>query len=628
MKNKRRIDFKSLGRALGLMVRGNIVRIIFVMIAVIGSAISSALGITFVEALVDREIPALTDAFNTPGYDLAFENFKLFIIKMAIVYGLAILFMVITNQLMIKVSQSTLYKLRFTMFNKMEYLPIKFFDQNKYGDIMSKYINDVDTLDNFITETVPNTFSSLISILSILIMMVLNNWILTILTITLLALILFSTKNILKRSAKHFMNRQKIVGESNGFVEETLEGARVVQVFNHQEKSIEEFKEISERYHQEDLKGNINSNVIGPLSGNLIRVQYIIVALLGAILVLNNVFGYTIGSLIAFLTLSNNFSNPIARMTEQISSLAQASAGSKRIFEMVDKEKEVDDGYVTLVNYKLVDGNITETDENTHKWAWKHPHHDGSVDYIPLKGDIVLENVDFRYDENRRQILFDINVYAKPGQRIAIVGKTGAGKTTITNLINRFYDIEDGKIRYDGININKIKKYDLRKSLGLVLQDTNLFTGTIKENIKLGRENATDEEVVEAAKIANADSFIRMMPNGYDTMLVRAGESLSEGQRQLIAIARAAIADCPVLILDEATSSIDTRTEKIVQDGMDKLMEGRTVFVIAHRLSTIEKSDLIMVMDDGRIIEKGTHEELINSKGVYYELYTGKFELE
>lgn len=628
MKNKRRIDFKSLGRALGLMVRGNIVRIIFVMIAVIGSAISSALGITFVEALVDREIPALTDAFNTPGYDLAFENFKLFIIKMAIVYGLAILFMIITNQLMIKVSQSTLYKLRFTMFNKMEYLPIKFFDQNKYGDIMSKYINDVDTLDNFITETVPNTFSSLISILSILIMMVLNNWILTILTITLLALILFSTKNILKRSAKHFMNRQKIVGESNGFVEETLEGARVVQVFNHQEKSIEEFKEISERYHQEDLKGNINSNVIGPLSGNLIRVQYIIVALLGAILVLNNVFGYTIGSLIAFLTLSNNFSNPIARMTEQISSLAQASAGSKRIFEMVDKEKEVDDGYVTLVNYKLVDGNITETDENTHKWAWKHPHHDGSVDYIPLKGDIVLENVDFRYDENRRQILFDINVYAKPGQRIAIVGKTGAGKTTITNLINRFYDIEDGKIRYDGININKIKKYDLRKSLGLVLQDTNLFTGTIKENIKLGRENATDEEVVEAAKIANADSFIRMMPNGYDTMLVRAGESLSEGQRQLIAIARAAIADCPVLILDEATSSIDTRTEKIVQDGMDKLMEGRTVFVIAHRLSTIEKSDLIMVMDDGRIIEKGTHEELINSKGVYYELYTGKFELE
>jgi len=630
----RKINFKSLGKVLKLMYKGNEALTIVIVICTLLSAALSAVAIYFMQPLINEVIPALKNAFiqekngDSSFLDEAYRGAYRILILESICFIGSVLASTIQSFASVTVSQKTVKQVRSMMFSNMQYLPISYFDKNKYGDIMSKYTNDVDTLENFITQTVPNFISSIASLLLIFIMMIINSWILTLCVVILLSIILFISMSLLKASTKHFKVRQKLIGRLNGYIEEMMEGTRVVQTFNHQHIAIEEFKNISMENRTEEMKANNIGNIVAPVNGNLVRIQYVIIALIGSALTMNSVFGYTIGELVTFLQYTSNFSGPISRMAQQFGSIAQASAGGERIIELMNMEQEEDNGYVTLVNVKDENGKLVETDENTHKWAWKHPHQQtDTIEYTPLKGEIILDGVDFSYDSNK-QILFDIDILAKPGERIALVGETGAGKTTITNLINRFYDIEDGKIKYDGININKIKKHDLRKSLGLVLQDTNLFSGTIKENIMVGKKDATMEEVVEAAKIANADSFIRMMPNGYDTVLVRAGENLSQGQRQLLSIARAAIADCPVLILDEATSSIDTRTELIVQNGMDKLMKGRTVFVIAHRLSTIQNSNAIMVMDHGKIIERGNHDSLIKEKGIYYQLYTGKFELE
>lgn len=640
-----KMDPKSLGRILKKMWSGNEVKVVLIILCVLVSAIAMVVAMSYIQELVDVILPNVANAYERyEDKNLALSaalnskemrEFVVFIVKWGGMFFISVVASTVQAFLSVSVSQGTLKDIRHEMFSKMQYLPVSYFDQNKYGDIMSKYTNDVDTLENFITQTVPNFISSIITILALLVFMIINSYLLTIVVIVTLVLIMLASQTIISKSAKHFVERQKIIGKSNAYIEESMEGSRVVQVFNHQDTAIVEFGSINEEYRVEDTKANIFSNIVGPLTGNLVRMQYVLVALIGVLLCSSIVYSgsfsalYSIGSLIAFLTYANNFSGPISRLAEQVTNIARASAGAGRIYDLIDRAKETDNGYVTLVNYEQDEnGQYYEVKENSHKWAWKHPHEaDSTITYTPLEGRIVLEDVDFGYREDN-EILHDINIFAEKGQRIALVGETGAGKTTITNLINRFYDIEDGKIRYDGININKIKKDDLRKSLGLVLQDTNLFTGTIKENIKLGKPDATDDEVVAAAKIANADSFIRMMPEGYDTILTKAGENLSQGQRQLLAIARAAIADCPVLILDEATSSIDTRTELIVQQGMDKLMEGRTVFVIAHRLSTIQKSDVIMVLDHGRIIERGNHKQLIEKQGVYYQLYTGAFELE
>ena len=617
-----------LGRVLKQMFSKYKIRVIIIFIMSILSAAGMALGMNAIGEIYDIHIPNIVNAVTDEEVAEAYRIFYEYLLRVGIFFATSVIGGFVQSILIVFISQGTMRDIRLRTFSSMQYLPVKYFDQNKYGDIMSKYTSDTDTLDNFITQTVPNFISSGFTLLFLLILMFINNWIMTLIVLFLLFSITFGMSGIMKRSAKHFIQRQRLVGKSNGFIEEMMQGARVVQVFNHQEDGIRDYNKINEQFRVEDTQANTFGNIMAPMTANLIRIEFVLTAFIGSLFVINNPL-YAVGKLVSFLTLTNGFSNPIGRMSQQVNSIAQAAAGARRIFEIIDSEREVDNGYVTLVNVKEgPDGEILETNEITHKWAWKHPHtQDGTITYTPLKGEIVLENVDFSYVPEK-QVLSDISIHAKPGQRVALVGETGAGKTTITNLINRFYDIEDGKIRYDGININKIKKNDLRKSLGLVLQDTNLFTGTIKDNIKLGKPDATDEEVVEAAKLANADSFIRMMPDGYDTVLVRAGEQLSQGQRQLLAIARAAIADSPVLILDEATSSIDTRTELIVQNGMDKLMKGRTTFVIAHRLSTIQNSDVIMVMDHGKIIERGSHKELIDKMGVYYQLYTGKFELQ
>ena len=628
MKNNHVKKPHYLGRVIKLMFSKYKFQFIVVIVMSLISALGMALGMNSIGEIYEVHIPNILKAETEIEVANANKVFYEYLTRVGIFFGASTISGLVQSLLIVFISQGTMRYIRLKTFSSLQYLPVKYFDQNKYGDIMSKFTSDTDTLDNFITQTVPNFISSGFTLLFLLILMIVNNIWLTLIVLGLLFTIMFGMSGIMKRSAKHFIQRQRLVGKSNGFIEEMMQGARVVQVFNHQETSIKDYNEINEQFRKEDTQANTFGNVMAPMTANLIRIEFVLTSIIGSLFVIHNPL-YGVGMLVSFLTLANGFSNPIGRMSQQVNSIAQASAGAGRIFEIIDSEKEVDDGYVTLVNVKEgINGELIETNEVTHKWAWKHPHKDdGTITYTPLKGDIVLENVDFSYVPEK-QVLKDISIYAKPGQRVALVGETGAGKTTITNLINRFYDIEDGKIRYDGININKIKKNDLRKSLGLVLQETNLFTGTIKDNIKLGKPNATDEEVVEAAKLANADSFIRMMPEGYDTILTRAGEQLSQGQRQLLAIARAAIADCPVLILDEATSSIDTRTELIVQNGMDKLMKGRTTFVIAHRLSTIQNSDVIMVMDHGSIIERGSHKELIDKKGVYYQLYTGKFEFE
>ena len=544
--------------------------------------------------------------------------------RVAVFYAIGIIATYAYNRIMVNVTQGTLRDLRNDIFAHMEKLPIKYFDTHAHGDIMSVYTNDIDTLRQMISQSMPQLINSGITIVSVFVSMLILSIPLTIVTLIMVGIMLLFSRAAASRSGKYFMEQQVNLGKLNGYIEERMNGQKVVKVFCHERENMEEFKELNDALYVSADKANTFSNILGPINAQIGNISYVVCAIVGGALALNGVGGFTLGGLASFLTFNKSFSMPINQVSMQLNAIVMATAGTERIFRLLDEPVEADEGYVTLVNAREENGKLVESEERTGRWAWKHTHQaDGSVDYVEVKGDVVFNGVDFGYTDEKI-VLHDVKLYAEPGQKIAFVGSTGAGKTTITNLINRFYDIQDGKIRYDGININKIKKSDLRRSLGIVLQDTHLFTGTVKENIRYGRLDATDEEVIAAAKLANADGFIRRLPDGYDTMLTGDGANLSQGQRQLLAIARAAVADPPVLILDEATSSIDTRTERIVQDGMDKLMHGRTTFVIAHRLSTVRNSDCIMVLEQGRIIERGTHDQLIAERGRYYQLYTGK----
>ena len=553
-----------------------------------------------------------------------------FLLKVAAVLAAGIVCAWLYNFLMVSVAQGTQKVIRDEMFTKMQKLPLRYFDQNTAGNIMSRYTSDIDTLRQMVSQSIPQCAASIISLIVISVNLILESWVLCIVMVFTVFVIVLVTKTVVGRSGKYFLEQQRALGRVNGYVEELINGQRVVKVFNHEETCKQEFDQINDELCRNAYTAGVYANAMGPINNNLGYIQYAILAVVGGVLAVSSGGkALDLGALMAFMLLSRQFNMPIAQISNQLNAIVLALAGAERIFDLMDEQPEVDDGYVTLVNAEIgPDGSVTESDKRTGHWAWKHPHKaDGTITYTELRGDITMDSVDFSYVPDK-QILYDISLYAKPGQKLAFVGATGAGKTTITNLINRFYDIEDGKIRYDGININKIKKDDLRRSLGMVLQDVNLFTGTVMENIRYGKLDATDEECIEAAKLANAHDFITRLPEGYDTMLTNNGARLSQGQRQLISIARAAVADPPVMILDEATSSIDTRTEALVQRGMDRLMEGRTVFVIAHRLSTVMNSDAIMVLDHGHIIERGTHEQLIAQKGTYYQLYTGAFELE
>ena len=619
---KPKMDFKVLGRVMGYILKNYKFRLIFVIVCIILSTLSSVGGSLYLETLIDDYIVPLVGEEN-PVY----TNLLRAIGTMSIIYLVGVITSLIHSRVMVTISEGTLKDIRDEMFIKMQKLPIKYFDTNTHGDIMSRYTNDIDTLSQMIAQSIPQFFSSAITIVTVFVSMVATNIYLTLVVMLSLTVILSVTRFITSRSGRYFMKQQEAVGKLNGYIEEMINGQKVIKVFCYEERSKERFDKLNNELCESVYNANKYANNIGPVNGALGNIQYALLALVGGLLAINGVGNVSVGLIVSFLQLSKTFIRPINQVSQQLNSVVMALAGAKRIFELMDEEPEKDDGYVTLVNAKYIDGVLTEVEEKTETWAWKHLHKDGRLEYVEVKGHIEMTNVDFGYEENKT-VLHDISLYAKPGQKIAFVGATGAGKTTITNLINRFYYIEDGKIRYDGININKIKKDDLRKSLGMVLQDTHLFTGTIKENIKYGQDDATDEEVIEAAKLANAHDFIMRLPKGYDTEISGDGASLSQGQRQLLAIARCALVDPPVMILDEATSSIDTRTEKIVQDGMDKLMIGRTVFVIAHRLSTVRNSKAIMVLDHGRIIERGNHDDLIAQKGVYYQLYTGAFELE
>ncbi len=571
------------------------------------------------QSLIDDYIVPLTQA-QIPD----FSSLANALMRLAAVYAIGIVCAYAYNRIMVTISQGTMRAMRIELFTHMESLPIRYFDTHAHGDIMSVYTNDVDTLRQLMSQSIPQTINSSVTIVTTFISMIVLDIPLTIVTLFMVGLMLFVTSKLGGKSAEYFTKQQKDLGTVNGYIEEMMEGQKVVKVFCHEEKSLEQFRMINRQLRESTNNANKFANIMMPINANLGNISYVLCAVIGAILALSGYSGLTLGTLVSFLTLNKNFTQPVTQLSQQMNSIVMAMAGAERVFQMMDEIPEEDNGYVELVNAKEgKDHTLTETKERTGIWAWKHPHRaDGTVTYKKLEGDVTFNDVDFGYTDDKI-VLHNIKLYATPGQKIAFVGSTGAGKTTITNLINRFYDIQDGKIRYDDININKIKKADLRRSLGMVLQDTHLFTGTVMENIRYGRLDATDEECVEAAKLANAHDFIRRLPDGYETVLTGDGANLSQGQRQLLAIARAAVADPPVLILDEATSSIDTRTEILVQEGMDRLMKGRTTFVIAHRLSTVRNSDCIMVLEHGRIIERGTHDQLIEEKGRYYQLYTG-----
>lgn len=594
-----------------------------VLICIVVNALAMVSCSLYLQTLIDSYITPLLQA-ATPDFAPLFRS----ILIMGCIYAVGILACLFYNRTMVSIAQGTLKRIRDEMFEHMQTLPIRYFDTHTHGDIMSHYTNDTDTLRQMLAQSIPQMFSSLITIISVFFAMLFTSWQLTIFVLCFVFIMLQVTGRVAGKSGYYFIRQQKALGDVNGYIEEMINGQKVIKVFCHEEKAKEIFDQKNEELCKDAFAANSFANILMPIMGNLGNLQYVLLATIGGTMALGGAGGMTVGTIASFLQLSRSFMNPISQISNQLNMVVMALAGAERIFKLMDEEPEVDEGYVTLVNAKYDEnGELTESKERTGLWAWKHPHGDGTLTYTKMRGEVRFYDVDFGYNEEKI-VLHNISLYAEPGQKVAFVGSTGAGKTTITNLINRFYDLADGKIRYDDININKIKKADLRRSLGVVLQETNLFTGTIMENIRYGKLDATDEEVYAAAKLANADEFIRLLPNGYDTVITGNGGSLSQGQRQLIAIARAAVADPPVMILDEATSSIDTRTEAIVQRGMDALMKGRTVFVIAHRLSTVRNSDVIMVLEQGRIIERGSHDKLIAEKGKYYQLYTGAFELE
>ena len=594
-----------------------------VLICIVVNALAMVSCSLYLQTLIDSYITPLLQA-ATPDFAPLFRS----ILIMGCIYAVGILACLFYNRTMVSIAQGTLKRIRDEMFEHMQTLPIRYFDTHTHGDIMSHYTNDTDTLRQMLAQSIPQMFSSLITIISVFFAMLFTSWQLTIFVLCFVFIMLQVTGRVAGKSGYYFIRQQKALGDVNGYIEEMINGQKVIKVFCHEEKAKEIFDQKNEELCKDAFAANSFANILMSIMGNLGNLQYVLLATIGGTMALGGAGGMTVGTIASFLQLSRSFMNPISQISNQLNMVVMALAGAERIFKLMDEEPEVDEGYVTLVNAKYDEnGELTESKERTGLWAWKHPHGDGTLTYTKMRGEVRFYDVDFGYNEEKI-VLHNISLYAEPGQKVAFVGSTGAGKTTITNLINRFYDLADGKIRYDDININKIKKADLRRSLGVVLQETNLFTGTIMENIRYGKLDATDEEVYAAAKLANADDFIRLLPNGYDTVITGNGGSLSQGQRQLIAIARAAVADPPVMILDEATSSIDTRTEAIVQRGMDALMKGRTVFVIAHRLSTVRNSDVIMVLEQGRIIERGSHDKLIAEKGKYYQLYTGAFELE
>ena len=614
---------KLLKRIMDEVFRHYLPHCILVLVCIVVSALANVQASLFLKTLMDDYIVPMTQQ-----QDPDFAPLAAALLRVGIIYVIGILAAWLNARIMVNVTQGTLRNLRTQLFTHMESLPIKYFDQHPHGDIMSVYTNDVDTLRQMLSQSIPQLVSSAITIVSVFFSMCMLSWQLTIVTMLMVALMMFCSKKITQQSGKYFIQQQRDLGKLNGYIEEMMEGQKVVKVFTHEQKALAGFRQLNDQLKDSANKANSFANIMMPVNAQLGNISYAVCALAGAAMAVSGMGGTTLGTVVAFLSLNKGFNMPISQVSMQANSIIMALAGAERIFKMMDEESETDEGYVTLVNAKYDrDDNLVEATERTGLWAWKHPHHDGTTTYHKLEGNITFTDVDFGYVPEKT-VLHDINLYGRPGQKIAFVGSTGAGKTTITNLINRFYDIQDGKIRYDGINIHKIKKADLRRSLGIVLQDTHLFTGTVMENIRYGRLDATDEECIAAAKLANAHNFIMMLPNGYDTVLAGDGSGLSQGQRQLISIARAAVSNPPVMILDEATSSIDTRTEAMVQQGMDRLMEGRTVFVIAHRLSTVKNSDVIMVLDHGAVIERGTHEDLIAKKGTYYQLYTGAFELE